>query len=42
MLEELTEFLHRDDVSRASSCRSVLVDGEKTAVMNCVYDELCT
>ena len=32
MLEELTEFLHRDDVSRASSCRSVLVDGEETAV----------
>ena len=32
VLEELTEFLHRDDVSRASSCRSVLVDGEETAV----------
>lgn len=31
VLEELTEFLHRDDVSRASSCRSVLVDGEETA-----------
>ena len=42
VLEELTEFLHRDDVSRASSCRSVLVDGEKTDVMNCVHDELCT
>ena len=32
VLEELTEFLHRNDVSRASSCRSVLVDGEETAV----------
>ena len=32
VLEELTEFLYRDDVSRASSCRSVLVEGEETAV----------
>lgn len=32
MLEELTEFLYRDDVSRASSCRSVLVQGEETPV----------
>lgn len=32
VLEELTGFLYRDDVSRASSCRSVLVGGEETAV----------
>ncbi|KAJ7391467.1 hypothetical protein OS493_018514 [Desmophyllum pertusum] len=32
VLEELCEFLHRDDVSRPSSCRSVLVQGEETAV----------
>ena len=32
VLEELTEFLHREDVSRPSSCRSVLVDQEETAV----------
>lgn len=32
IIEELTEFLHRDNVARASSCRSVLVDGEETAV----------
>ena len=32
VLEELTEFLHREDVSRPSSCRSVLVQGEETAV----------
>ena len=31
VLEELTEFLYRD-VSRPSSCRSVLVEGEETAV----------
>ena len=32
VLEELTEFLHREDVSRPSSCRSVLVDDEEIAV----------
>ena len=32
VFEELSGFLHRDDVSRASSCRSVLVGGEETAV----------
>ena len=32
VLEELTEFLYRDNVSRASSCRSVLVQGEETVV----------
>ena len=32
ILEELTEFLHREDVSRPSSCRSVLVQEEETAV----------
>ena len=32
VLEELSEFLHREDVSRPSSCRSVLVDDEETAV----------
>lgn len=32
VLEELTEFLNRDDIARASSCRGVLVDGNETAV----------
>ena len=32
VLEELTEFLNREDIARASSCRGVLVDGEETAV----------
>ena len=32
IIEKLTEFLHRDDITRASSCRSVMVDGEETAV----------
>ena len=32
VLEELTGFLYRDDVSRASACRSVMVEGEETAV----------
>lgn len=32
ILEELSEFLHREDVSRPSSCRSVLVNEEETAV----------
>ena len=32
VLEELTKILYRDDVSRASSCRTVLVQGEETAV----------
>ena len=32
ILEELTEFLNRDDIARASSCRGVLVDGKETAV----------
>jgi len=32
VIEELTEFLHRDNIARASSCRSVLVGGEETAI----------
>lgn len=32
ILQELTEFLNRDDIARASSCRGVLVDGKETAV----------
>lgn len=32
VLEELSGFLYRDDVSRASSCHSVLVGGKETAV----------
>lgn len=32
VLEELSGFLYRDDVSRASSCRSILVGGEETAI----------
>lgn len=32
VLKELCEFLHRDDALRPSSCRSVLVQGEETAV----------
>jgi len=32
ILEELTEFLNRDDIARASSCRGVLVDSKETAV----------
>ena len=32
VLEELTGLLHRNDVSRASLCRRVLVYGEETAV----------
>ena len=32
IIEELTEFLHRDNTARASSCRSVMVDGEETAI----------
>ena len=32
VLQELSEFLYRDDVSRVSSCRSVLVQGEETVV----------
>ena len=32
ILEELSDFFHSDDVSRASSCRSVVIDGEETPV----------
>lgn len=32
VLQELSEFLYRDDVSQVSSCRSVLVQGEETVV----------
>ena len=32
ILQELRGFLYRDDVSRSSSCRSVSVQGEETAV----------
>jgi len=32
VIEEFVQFLHRDDVSRPSSCRSVLVEGKETAV----------
>ena len=32
VLETLTDFFNRGDISRPSSCRSVLVDGEETAV----------
>ena len=32
VLEELTEFLNRDDIARPSSCRSVMVNGTETAV----------
>lgn len=32
VLEELSEYFMRDDVSRPSSCRSILVDGQETPV----------
>ena len=32
IIEERTEFLHRDNITRASSCRSILVGGEETAI----------
>ena len=32
VLEELSQFFLRDDVSRPSSCRSVIVDGQETPV----------
>ena len=32
VLEELSDFFIRDDVSRPSSCRSIVVDGEETPV----------
>ena len=32
VLEELSEFFMRDDVSRPSSCRSIVVNGEETPV----------
>ena len=32
VLEELSEFFLRDDVSRPSSCRSIIVDGQETPV----------
>lgn len=31
-LDQLSEFLLRDDISRPSSCRSVVIDGEETPV----------
>lgn len=31
-IQELTEFLNRETIARASSCQSVLVEGEETAV----------
>ena len=31
IIQELTKFLQRDDITRASSCRSMLVDGQKAA-----------
>lgn len=30
--EELSDYIQRDDVSRASSCRSIIVNGEETPV----------
>ena len=32
ILQQLTEFLTRDDIARASSCRGVLVNGKETSV----------
>ena len=32
VIDDLFEFLNRDDISRPSSCRSVIVDGQETAV----------
>jgi len=32
VLMELSEFFHRDSVSRPSSCRSVVVDGQETPI----------
>ena len=32
VIHEFEEFLHQDDISRPSSCRSVLVDGKETGV----------
>ena len=32
IVHEMFEFLNRDDISRASSCRSVMVDGKETPV----------
>ena len=32
VIHELEEFLHQDEISRPSSCRSVLVDGKETGV----------
>ena len=32
IIHELEEFLHQDDISRPSSCRSVIVDGKETGV----------
>lgn len=32
ILQELTQFLNRDDITRASSCRGVMVEGKETAV----------
>ena len=32
VFKELCEFLHRDDISRPSSCQGVLVEGQETAV----------
>lgn len=32
VLQELSEFFERDSVSRPSSCRSVVVNGEETPI----------
>ena len=32
VIHEFDEFLHQDEISRPSSCRSVLVDGKETGV----------
>ena len=32
ILQELTQFLNRDDITRASSCHGVMVEGKETAV----------
>ena len=32
VFHELVEFLHQDEISRPSSCKSVLVDGKETGV----------
>ena len=32
VIQEFQDFLRQDDISRPSSCRSVLVDGKETGV----------